>query len=92
MSLVSKVKQEDAQTLRDLWDTVGVGMNSYMKTENPAMLQATQEVMAFAERLKEKMRVYDYTEDDARRERLDKKLLTHGNQNKREGVYNNQEI
>ena len=82
MSLVSKVKQEDAQTLHDLWDIVGVGLNSYMKTENPAMLQATQEVIAFAERLKEKMNTHDYTEDDARRERVDKKLLTHGNQNK----------
>lgn len=82
MSLISKVKQEDAQTLRDLWDIVGVGMNSYMKTENPDMLKETQEVMAFADRLKEKIKTHDYSEDDSRRERLDKKLLTHGNQNK----------
>lgn len=76
MSLISIVKQEDAQTLRDLWDIVGVGMNSYMKTENPEMLKETQEVMAFAEHLKEKMKTHDYTEDDARRERVDKRLTT----------------
>jgi len=62
--LASNIKQQDAQTLRDLWDMVGIGMNVYMKTEDERILKETQEVMAFAERLKEKMNTHDYTNDD----------------------------
>ena len=76
MSLVSKVKQEDAQTLRDLWDMVGIGMDMHVKTDSKDILEATKEVMAFAERLKEKMNTHNYTEDDARRERVDKLIHT----------------
>lgn len=72
MSLVSKVKQEDAQTLRDLWDIVGIGLNEYTRTEDPEILALIQDIMAKAERLKEKMNIHDYTKDDARRERADK--------------------
>lgn len=74
MSLISFEKQDDAQTLRDLWDIIGSGMNVYVRSERQDILDATQEVIAFADRLKARMDMHDYTEDDARRQRVEKLL------------------
>lgn len=74
MSFISLEKQEDAQALHNLWEIIGMGMNLYMRTENENVLRATQENIEFAERLKLKMDTHDYTEDDARRTRVEKRL------------------
>lgn len=74
MSLISFEKQDDAQTLCDLWDIIGSGMNVYVRSERQDILDATQEVIAFADRLKARMDTHDYTEDDARRQRVEKLL------------------
>ena len=53
-----------------------MGLNSFVKNENPAIMKEVNELMEFAELLKERTNTHDYTEDDERTARVDKLLTT----------------
>ena len=71
MSLVSLERKQDNEVYHDLMSIIGTALDSYHRTENPALLSDISYLMERAECLKLQTQG-DYTERDAMRERVNK--------------------
>lgn len=68
--LASPARKEDRATLKDCYDILGIALNSYHRTENKNLLPHIESQNEFCKQLQNKIDTYDYTEDDARMERV----------------------
>lgn len=72
--ILSKEKNQDVIAYHDMLETVDSAIRIYKAKPSEALWTAIQEANDSCESLKRKIETHDYTEDDARRERVDKRL------------------
>lgn len=64
--LASHVKKQEVETLKDLWDIVGIAYTSALRTGNAEITVYAQELEQRAIWWKERIVTHDYSEDDHR--------------------------